>query len=74
MPPTHFIYFDEIRATVLGPRTTRKHVAEMVARGEFPAPRQLSARRIAWRRSEVTAWVASRPPATAWAGSSAEAA
>jgi predicted DNA-binding transcriptional regulator AlpA len=32
----------------------------MSKRGEFPAPRKLSAKRIAWVRSEVADWIADK--------------
>ena len=37
-----------------------------VRAGKFPAPVQLSSQNIAWRRSDVNAWIAARPP-VAWA-------
>lgn len=46
------------------PRYSRVHLREMVARGQFPAPVQLSERRIAWRLSELEAWKGSRPMRT----------
>jgi len=36
---------------------------ELIAAGEFPAPVRLGARAVAWRESEVLAWIASRPSA-----------
>lgn len=43
-------------ATCLDART----IDRLVARGEFPAPVQLSPRRRAWRTPEVSAWLAAR--------------
>jgi prophage regulatory protein len=40
---------------------SRVHIRRLAARGQFPQPRQLSARRVAWIASEVAAWIASRP-------------
>jgi prophage regulatory protein len=40
---------------------SRDHLRRKVKAGEFPAPVALSDRRIAWRESEVDAWLASRP-------------
>ena len=42
---------------------TRVHIARLIKRGEFPPPRRLSDNRIAWRRDELDAYVASRPVA-----------
>jgi len=39
-------------------------VQKMVQIGEFPKPRQLSARRVAWVVTEVEAWLLSRPAST----------
>lgn len=33
---------------------------DAIKRGDFPAPLQLSARAVGWRRSDVEAWLASR--------------
>ena len=43
------------------PRYSRVHLREMVRNGQFPAPVNLSARRIAWRLSELEVWKATRP-------------
>jgi predicted DNA-binding transcriptional regulator AlpA len=40
---------------------SRIHLMRLVARGQFPAPFHLSERRLAWRLSEVRAWLKSRP-------------
>ena len=39
---------------------SRQTIYELRAKGEFIEPVRLSARRIAWRRSDVLAWLASR--------------
>lgn len=36
---------------------------ELIQSGEFPAPVRLGVRAVAWRESEVSAWIASRPTA-----------
>lgn len=39
-------------------------VKELVRKGQFPAPRALSARRVGWLRREVDEWAESRPVST----------
>ena len=51
-------------ATLIGrgaDRTSRVYLWRAVKAGTFPAPIKVSENRIAWRRSEVEGWVASRP-------------
>lgn len=36
-------------------------IVRLVARGEFPAPRKIGDRSVAWSRAEVEQWFASRP-------------
>jgi prophage regulatory protein len=36
-------------------------LVRLVARGEFPAPRKIGDRSVAWSRAEVEQWFASRP-------------
>lgn len=52
---------------------SRIHLNRMVRAGDFPAPLQLGAGRVAFRESEVREWLDSRPPATssAWRKESA---
>jgi hypothetical protein len=45
------------------PKYSRVHIRRLVADGLFPRPVMLSPNRIAWRKSEVAAWKASRPSA-----------
>ena len=45
------------------PNYSRVHTRRLIARGLFPRPVMLSPNRIAWRKSDVTAWKASRPRA-----------
>jgi hypothetical protein len=42
---------------------TRVHLRRLIVRGLFPAPVLLSPNRIAWRRSDLIAWMAARPTA-----------
>lgn len=51
-------------------RPTRVYLWRKVKGGSFPAPVQVSENRIAWRRAEVEAWIASRP-IVSYAGMSA---
>lgn len=41
----------------------RSRLYDLVARGRFPQPVQLSSRAVAWHESEVDAWCAGRPRA-----------
>lgn len=38
-------------------------IRRMIERGEFPAPIQISPRAIGWRKSDIHAWLSSRPEA-----------
>jgi prophage regulatory protein len=49
----------QVQARVGIGRTT---IYAMVNDGTFPAPVQLGARAVAWRESEIDAWIASRTP------------
>jgi predicted DNA-binding transcriptional regulator AlpA len=60
------VYVDFPGLRPLGITYCRIHLNRLIARGEFPAPRQLSANRVAWRLCDVRAWMDSRPVAT-WA-------
>lgn len=37
----------------------------LIRSGDFPAPLRLSPRCVAWKRSEICAWINTRPPARA---------
>lgn len=39
---------------------TRVHLRRLIAAGEFPAPLLLGARRVAWRDTDIEAWLESR--------------
>jgi len=43
----------------------------LIKKGDFPAPVRLGARAVAWRESEVLAWIASRPTARPTTGGAA---
>lgn len=36
-------------------------VQDLIRKGEFPAPRQMSGRRVGWLLREIKAWAESRP-------------
>jgi len=55
-----FITYDQLPQHGV-PKYSRVHIRRLVARGLFPRPVMLSPNRIAWRKSEVAAWKASRP-------------
>ncbi|MDE0652255.1 MAG: AlpA family transcriptional regulator [bacterium] len=42
---------------------SRSTIYEMIHRDEFPAQVRLGARAVGWRRSDIEAWLASRPAA-----------
>jgi prophage regulatory protein len=50
---------------------SRTSLYRMVKSGEFPAPRQIGARAVAWVESEVTAWIESRGVGTRSTGAQA---
>jgi len=43
---------------------SRATLYAMIARGQFPAPRQMTARRACWDAKEVHAWLKARPHRT----------
>ena len=40
---------------------SRSTIYEVIRRGDFPAPVKLGARAVGWRRSDIEAWLESRP-------------
>lgn len=40
---------------------SKSQIEKMVRQGKFPAPRQISGRRVAYLVSEILAWLAERP-------------
>jgi prophage regulatory protein len=56
--PPLYIELDKLeKLTTLSAST----IQGMVARNEFPAPRELSSRRVAWLYREVMEWAENRP-------------
>jgi prophage regulatory protein len=43
---------------------SRTTIYRLVQSGEFPAPRQLGARAVAWSEAEVSAWIETRTVGT----------
>lgn len=48
---------ETLRLVGLGDNTVRR----MVERGEFPHPIQISPRTVGWRKTDIHAWLESRP-------------
>ena len=42
-------------------RLSRTSIYEKIAAGTFPKPVKLGARAVAWRESDIEAWLATRP-------------
>jgi prophage regulatory protein len=53
--------FLDLPAVVQAVALSESTVQELVRQGQFPAPRQLSGRRVGWLVREVTEWAESRP-------------
>ena len=51
-----------LKVTTLG----RTKFRELLRAGEFPAPRQISTCRVAWKTSDVQTWIDQRPIADAY--------
>ncbi len=43
----------------------KSSIYALAREGKFPAPVRLGARAVAWRESDIAAWIASRPRTTA---------
>jgi hypothetical protein len=56
------------------PKYSRKHLLDMMRRGQFPKAVQLSPNRVAWEKSSLDRWCASRPTARVLADEPADAA
>ena len=41
----------------------RAAIYDLVARGQFPRPVRIGARAVAWRFTDIAAWITSRPTA-----------
>lgn len=63
MSKTPEVYVSFARLPEYGVRYCRVHLRRLIARKKFPAPYRLSDHRIAWRLSEISDWLASRPRA-----------
>lgn len=60
-PPTRYkvlLSYDELAP--MGIRYSRPHLIRMEAKGQFPKRVLLSPGRIAWRKSDIEAWIANR--------------
>ena len=57
-----FITYDQLPDYDV-PKFSRVHTRRLIVRGLFPRPIMLSPNRIAWRKSDLEAWKASRPSA-----------
>lgn len=44
---------------------SRSSIYDMMARGDFPKPIRIGRRAVAWRESDIAAWLAERQPAAA---------
>jgi prophage regulatory protein len=58
--PDRLLFPAEVRAKV---RLSEPTIFRLRRKGTFPAPVVLGERRIAWRESEIDAWLATRPHA-----------
>lgn len=45
---------------------SRAHVYALMQRGEFPKPRKVGKRAVAWRSDEVDSWIEGRPEGGSW--------
>ncbi len=54
------VIFGDLRAK-FGIPYVRDHLRRKVRAGEFPAPVQISNRRIGWHEEEIVAWLAALP-------------
>jgi predicted DNA-binding transcriptional regulator AlpA len=54
-----FITFAELKQ--FGIAYSRKHLLDLMRQGKFPAARQITSNRVAWLKSEILEYVASRP-------------
>ena|SRR5690242_14259933 len=62
MNPEVFITYPELTNHGV-PKYSRKHLLQMMRTGDFPQSVQLSPNRVAWRKSDLDRWAASRPVA-----------
>ena len=52
-----FLSLDKVREITSLSKTT---IYRLIGEDKFPRPCQLTERRVAWRESEITAWIADR--------------
>jgi prophage regulatory protein len=71
-PSRVFVSFPELKQNGIAP-WTRVHLNRLIKKGQFPAPISLSPNRLAWRMSDLEAWIASRPSARPGGATAAEA-
>ena len=54
------VFFDELSEAV---RLSKRQLRRLWTQGDMPEPFRISPRRLAWRRQDIDAWLASRAPA-----------
>ena len=57
-PQPEFYRLTDVLAKIGVGKTT---VYKMIGRGQFPRPVKLGERAVAWRRSDIEGWIATRP-------------
>ena len=58
MPTDKLLRRPEVQARV---RLSVSRIYSLMAMGDFPRPIKIAARSVAWKESEIEAWIASRP-------------
>jgi predicted DNA-binding transcriptional regulator AlpA len=53
---------DDLRT--MGFKMSRQYLNRLMADGKFPSPREITERKRQWRKSDIDAWIDSRPIAT----------
>jgi predicted DNA-binding transcriptional regulator AlpA len=64
-PPEQEVFLAYDQLALHGIPFTRVHLRRLISRGLFPPPMLLSPNRVAWKASDIAAWKASRPTASA---------
>ncbi len=72
MPDELFVTYPELPNYGI-PKYSRKHLLDLMKRGQFPPAVQLSPNRVAWRASALREWAATRPIARTVANANAAA-
>jgi prophage regulatory protein len=62
--------FLRLKAVLQRSGLSRATIYDYIARDLFPPPKQLGPRRVGWAKSDIDAWVASRPSTRAKEGGS----